>query len=353
MITDVLNEVVQSNEHACPAHTGAEEQVENLVIVCCMTACAPTYSESVGTCNGPLWWCSRACALGQLLRTWWTCCRILGLRVRAMMCSWSVEPGCSGHAAQVDSQVDERATLFYEYLLISCSKNYTRWGKHGRPIIKQLIWISDDSHPRYIFCGVGNFTFSTFRVLTVQSGKTSSDTLETRMSLNTDIGLLSSGQYLWQRIWNVTNTYGAQTFAADETGFRVALNTAVCPLAMAVQQPWCISEHSLCLSRNTESAWRRCGCLFPRSSSKSQPQCLAEDPGWQWTHWGKDSPGKAGGLRCIQTDIMTHKCKISVLGNDVASFTPTADTHRYKAGVDVVGAGATRFGQQFHSVVIV
>lgn len=46
----------------------------------------------------------------------------------------------------------------------------------------------------------GIFTFSTFRVLTVQSGKTSSDTLDTRMSLNTDIGLLSSGQYLWQRI---------------------------------------------------------------------------------------------------------------------------------------------------------
>lgn len=39
-------------------------------------------------------------------------------------------------------------------------------------------------------------TFSTFRVLTVQSGRTSSDTFEMRMSLNTDIGLLSSGQYL-------------------------------------------------------------------------------------------------------------------------------------------------------------
>lgn len=30
-----------------------------------------------------------------------------------------------------------------------------------------------------------------------------------------------------------------------------------------------------------------------------------------------------------------------------------ADTHGDKAGVDVVRAGATRFGQQFHSVVIV
>lgn len=30
-----------------------------------------------------------------------------------------------------------------------------------------------------------------------------------------------------------------------------------------------------------------------------------------------------------------------------------ADTHGDKAGVDIVGAGATRFGQQFHSVVIV
>lgn len=32
MITDVLNEVVQSNEHARPAHTGAAEQIENLVM---------------------------------------------------------------------------------------------------------------------------------------------------------------------------------------------------------------------------------------------------------------------------------------------------------------------------------
>lgn len=57
----------------------------------------------------------------------------------------------------------------------------------------------------FVTC-VGIFTFSTFRVLTVQSWETSSDTFETRMSLNTDIGLLSSGQYLWQRIWNVINT---------------------------------------------------------------------------------------------------------------------------------------------------
>lgn len=49
---------------------------------------------------------------------------------------------------------------------------------------------------------------------------------------------------------------------------------------------------------------------------------------------------------------MTHKREISVLGNE-ASFTLTANTHRDKAGVDVVGAGATRFGQQFHPVVIV
>lgn len=43
---------------------------------------------------------------------------------------------------------------------------------------------------------LASVTFSTFRVLTVQSGRTSSDTFEMRMSLNTDIGLLSSGQYL-------------------------------------------------------------------------------------------------------------------------------------------------------------
>lgn len=99
---------------------------------------------------------------------------------------------------------------------------------------------------------------------------------------------------------------------------------SVCPLTMAVRQLRCVFfEHSLCLSRNTESAWRWCGCPFPRSSSKSQPQCLAEDPGWRWTHWGKDSPGKAGigtGLLYILTDLMTHNCKISVLGNNVVSF---------------------------------
>lgn len=32
MITDVLNEVVQSNKHACPAHTSTEEQIENILM---------------------------------------------------------------------------------------------------------------------------------------------------------------------------------------------------------------------------------------------------------------------------------------------------------------------------------
>lgn len=56
-----------------------------------------------------------------------------------------------------------------------------------------------------MFVVSGGFsTFSILRVLIVQSGRTSSDTLEIRKSLNTVTGLLSSGQYLWHRIWNVT-----------------------------------------------------------------------------------------------------------------------------------------------------
>lgn len=35
--------------------------------------------------------------------------------------------------------------------------------------------------------------------------------------------------------------------------------------------------------------------------------------------------------------------KISVVGNDVASFTLRADTHRDEAGVDVIGARAAWF----------
>lgn len=49
---------------------------------------------------------------------------------------------------------------------------------------------------KFSVCDISLVTFSTFRVLTVQSGRTSSDTFEMRMSPNTDIGLLSSGQYL-------------------------------------------------------------------------------------------------------------------------------------------------------------
>lgn len=68
---------------------------------------------------------------------------------------------------------------------------------------------------------IGGFsTFSTFKVLTVQSGRTSSDTLDTRMSLNTVIGLLSSGQYFWHRIWNATNT---QTRAHTHTNTQTSI----------------------------------------------------------------------------------------------------------------------------------
>lgn len=43
------------------------------------------------------------------------------------------------------------------------------------------------------------------------------------------------------------------------------------------------------------------------------------------------------------TDVRNQDSKISVVGNDVASFTLTADTHRDKAGIDVIRARTACF----------
>lgn len=55
-------------------------------------------------------------------------------------------------------------------------------------------------------------------------------------------------------------------------------------LLTTISQHCQIFDDSLCLSRNTVSAWQWCGSQSPRSSSKSRPLCQAEDPGWLWTH---------------------------------------------------------------------
>lgn len=54
-----------------------------------------------------------------------------------------------------------------------------------------------------------------------------------------------------------------------------------------------VSNDAPCLSHNIAWAWQQCEFLSPRSSSKSQPLCWAEDPELLWTHWDINNPAKS------------------------------------------------------------
>lgn len=204
-------------------------------------------------------------------------------------------------------------------------------------------------------------TFSTLSVLTVQSGRTSSDTLEMRMSLNTVIGLLSSGQYLWHRIWNVTQHTHTYTCVRSSwhidpfwwQGCEPKLSTA------------CPSECSYLWRIITVNALTTYSAFFVtlRKHGDGMSSCLPDHPpkighcARQWTLRGYE-------LIRTQVSLKTEKqseaficfnCDMRVpqLHNSNDNVSRFAGTHWDKAGVDVVWPCSARFWQQFHSIVIV
>ncbi|KAA8590163.1 hypothetical protein FQN60_014097 [Etheostoma spectabile] len=125
MISDVLNEVVESNKHTCSAHTSTEEQ-------------------------------------GQM--------------------DFVDETPFSQQKQKKDLAIVYAVPQYLQWttmVVLSCL-----W---ARTALTNLMRVLQDS---------GTPCSGHDVVRTVQSGRTSSDTFEMRMSLNTDIGLLSSGQYL-------------------------------------------------------------------------------------------------------------------------------------------------------------
>ena len=214
-------------------------------------------------------------------------------------------------------------------------------------------------------------TFSTFKVLTVQSGRTSSDTLEMRMSLNTVIGLLSSGQYFWHRIWNATKNANAHIHThaqiCKHNQFLIAgiILLRIRPKTKPVL--WVLLGvvfHKTVKSLMTHSAFLialrehddGAGPCFPdhppkvshgaRKRTLSRYELVgtqvtlqrkgeAVRPRWKFKKKLKNSH------IYLSEKTQSHNCLLGAV------------THWDKAGVDVVWACSSWFWQQFHSVVVV